>query len=45
MMKDDNFKLFRGFEDRQIDGQTDIGDCRVTFTTEKILYVFGWRNY
>ena len=39
MMKDDDFKLFRGFADRQTnertDGQTDICECRVAFTTEK----------
>ena len=34
MMKDDDFKL-KGFEDRQTDRQTDIGDCRVTFATER----------
>ena len=38
MMKDDDFKPFRGFEDRQTnrrtDGRTDIGDCRVAFATE-----------
>ena len=35
MMKDDDFKLFRGFEDGQTDERTDIGDCRVAFATEK----------
>ena len=39
MMKDDDFKLLRGFADgqtdRRTDRQTDIGDCRVTFATEK----------
>ena len=30
-MKDDDFKLFRGFADEQ----TDICRCRVTFATEK----------
>ena len=38
-MKDDDFKLLRGFEDKQTDGQMDrrtyICDCRVTFATEK----------
>ena len=34
MMKDADFKLLRGFEDRQMSGQTYIGDCRVTFVTE-----------
>ena len=40
MMKDDSFKLFRGFQDRKIHGQTDIGDCRVTFTTENVICVW-----
>ena len=35
MMKDDDFKLFRGFEDGQTDERTDICDCRVAFATEK----------
>ena len=30
MMKDDDFKLLRGFCDRQ----TEICECRVTFLTE-----------
>ena len=34
-MKDDDFKLLRGFADRWMNGQTDICDCRVTFATEK----------
>ena len=34
MMKDDDFKLFRGFEDRKTNRQTDIGDCRVAFATD-----------
>ena len=33
-MKDDDFKLLRGFADRRTDERTDICDCRVTFTTE-----------
>ena len=37
MMKDDDFKLFRGFEDRRTDERTDIGDCRVAFATENVL--------
>ena len=32
MMKDEDFKLLRGFADRQ----TDICDCRVAFATEKM---------
>ena len=38
MMKDDDFKLLKGFALRQTDGQTDkwtdICDCRVAFATE-----------
>ena len=37
MMKDNDFKLLRGFADRQTDKRMDIGDCRVTFATEKEL--------
>ena len=39
MMKDDDFKLLRGFADRRdrlTDKQTDICDCRVAFATENI---------
>jgi len=41
MMKDDNFKLLRGFADRgrTEDRRTDIGDCRVAFATENMLPV------
>ena len=35
MMKDDDFKLLRGFDDGRTDGRTDICDCRVAFATEK----------
>ena len=38
-MKDDDFKLLRGFADRQTDGQTDICDCRVAFATENTLII------
>ena len=34
MMKDDDFKLFRGFADGQTKERTDICDCRVAFATE-----------
>jgi len=34
MMKDADFKLLRGFEDRQTNEQTYIGAGRVTFVTE-----------
>ena len=39
MMKDDDFKLLRGFGDgqtnEQTNGRTDICDRRVAFVTEK----------
>ena len=35
MKNDDDFKLLRGFADRQTNERTDIGDCRVAFATEK----------
>ena len=34
-MKDD-FKLLRGFADRQTEKWTDICDCRVALATEKL---------
>ena len=34
MMKDDDFKLLRGFTYIQTDKRTDICDCRVAFATE-----------
>ena len=41
-MKDDDFKLLRGFEGRQTNRQTDICECRVAFATEKaLLLVLG----
>ena len=36
-MKDDDFKLLRGFCDRQTNEQTDICECRVAFMTEKYI--------
>ena len=40
MMKDADFKMLMGFADKQTDGRTDertdICDCRVAFTTEKV---------
>ena len=40
MIRDDDFKLLRGFAERQTDEptneQTDICDCRVAFATEKL---------
>ena len=38
-MKDDDFKLLRGFDYGQTDEQTDICDCRVAFATEKTLVI------
>ena len=35
MMKDDDFKLLRGFADGQTNSWTDICECRVAFVTEK----------
>ena len=37
MMKDDDFKLLRGFDYGQTDRITDICECRVAFATEKPL--------
>ena len=39
MMKDDDFKLLRGFADGQMDKQTDICDYRVAFATEKAAFI------
>ena len=36
MMKDDDFKLLRGFDYGQTDRITDICECRVAFATEKV---------
>ena len=33
-MKDDDFKLLRGFGDGRTNRRTDICDCRVAFMTE-----------
>ena len=41
MMKDDDFKLLRGFDDGQTDRLTDIGGYRVAFASEKKLYTEG----
>ena len=38
-MKDDDFKLLRGFGCRQTDRLTDIGECRVAFATENLVYM------
>ena len=34
MMKNDDFRLLKGFASRQTDGLTDICECRVAFATE-----------
>ena len=43
-MKDDDFKLLRGFADERTDGRTnertDICDCRVAFETENVFISF-----
>ena len=36
MMKDDDFKLLRGFADLQSNRRTDICECRVASATEKV---------
>ena len=41
MMKDDDFKLLKGFADERTDKQTDICDCRVAFVTEKLTNWLG----
>ena len=44
MTKDEGSKLFRGFAELQMDGQTDkwmdIGDCRVSFVTKNVTSLF-----
>ena len=37
MMKDDDFKLLRGFDYGRTDRRTDICDCRVAFATENVM--------
>ena len=45
-MKDDDFKLLRGFASEQTDRRTDICECRVAFATEKIQWmVKTFRQY
>ena len=36
MMKDDDFKLLRGFADERTNGRTDICECRVALATENL---------
>ena len=55
MMKDDDFKLLRGFADRQMneqmDGWTDICDCRVALQLKRsklkimVIYLEGEIKY
>ena len=35
MMRNDDFKLLRGFDNERTNGRTDICDCRVAFATDK----------
>ena len=44
MMKNDDFKLLKGFASRQTDGLTDICECRVAFATENSLMVLRKEN-
>ena len=37
MIKVDDFKLLRGFDNGQTNRRTDICGCRVAFATEKTL--------
>ena len=37
-MKDDDFKLLRGFASEQMDRRTDICECRVAFATENVIF-------
>ena len=39
MMKDDDFKLLRGFADKRTNERTDICDCRVACATEKEVVI------
>ena len=45
MIKDDDLKLLRGFDYGQMDKQTDICDCRVTFATENNVVFFLYDIY
>ena len=47
MMKDDDFKLLRGFDNRRTNGRTDIYEYRVTFVAEKqliLLFTFSFSS-
>ena len=39
-----NSERFRGFDDRQMDSLTDIGDCRVVFATEEDFIKKKYQN-
>ena len=39
MMKDDDFKLLKGFADGQMKEWTDICDCRDAFATENGMFL------
>ena len=41
MMKDDDFKLFRGLGDGRTNRRSDICDCRVAFETENISHLWS----
>ena len=43
-MKDDDFKLLRGFGNRQTDKEMDIGDCRVALQL-KIIKLFLYKIF
>ena len=40
-MKDEGFKLLRGSKDKEMNGRTDICECRVAFATENTLFYSG----
>ena len=46
-MKDDDFKLLRGFDNGQTNRRTDICDCRVAFATENLgqLFIFLFSDW
>ena len=44
-MKDDDFKLLRGFADGQANERTDICDYRVAFATEKLFVTLSLLTY
>ena len=44
MMKNDDFKLLKGFASRRTDRLTDICECRVAFETES-RNLKKWKKY